>query len=58
MEWMTAHRLGKKIVPIFIEQTHIPPLLTTIRGVQFKEDNLDKTIEKIYKLILKKTQNF
>lgn len=58
MEWMTARKLGKKIVPIFIEESHIPPLLPTIRGVQFKEDNIDKTIEKIYKLILKKTQIF
>lgn len=54
MEWKTALKIKKPIIPIFQTEKTIPPLLTTKLGVQFKKDEIDNTIEQIYKLILKK----
>lgn len=57
MEWMTALRLEKKIVPIFIEEGHIPNLLKNKLGIQFKRKMFDETVNKIHDLILKKLRN-
>jgi len=54
MEWKTALKIKKPIIPIFQTEKTIPPLLSTKLGVQFKKDDIDDTIEQIYKLILKK----
>ncbi|MBN1802100.1 MAG: TIR domain-containing protein [Candidatus Lokiarchaeota archaeon] len=54
MEWQSALKIEKKIIPIFNEEKDIPPLLTTKLGVMFKPWDLDVTIEEIYALILKK----
>ncbi|MFX0142175.1 MAG: toll/interleukin-1 receptor domain-containing protein, partial [Candidatus Hodarchaeota archaeon] len=53
-EWQTAFKLKKKIIPIFIDQSHIPPLISTKLGIQFDESKIDRTIKNIYKLISKK----
>ena len=53
LEWMSALKLKKKVIPVFSDPKDIPPLLTTKLGVMFEED-LSRTVEKIYELILKK----
>jgi len=54
MEWMTALKLKKKIIPVFLEEEHIPPLLSTKYGIHFDRNNIEKIIVKLYRLILKK----
>ncbi|MFW9937088.1 MAG: TIR domain-containing protein [Candidatus Thorarchaeota archaeon] len=54
MEWQAALKIKKKIIPIFIKESDIPPLLSTKLGVQFIKEDLEKTIEQIHQLILKK----
>ncbi len=53
MEWRSALKLDKKIIPIFINPNDIPPLLTTKLSVQFDEDELYDSIEAIYQMLLK-----
>ena len=57
MEWRAALKLGKKIIPIFVEDENIPALLSTKLGVRFDANDFDGTIENIYKLILKKLKS-
>jgi len=57
MEWRAALKLGKKIIPIFVEDKDIPTLLSTKLGVRFDANDFDGTIENIYKLILKKLKS-
>jgi len=54
MEWQAALKIKKKIIPVFINEVDIPPLLSTKLGVQFIKDDVKKTADQIYKLILKK----
>ncbi len=54
MEWKAALKLKKRIIPIFQAENTIPALLSTKLGVQFNKDDIEGTIEQIYKLILKK----
>ena len=54
MEWKAALKLKKPIIPIFQNETSIPALLSTKLGVQFNKEDIDGTVEQIYKLILKK----
>ena len=54
MEWKAALKLKKPIIPIFQTENNIPALLSTKLGVQFETEDINNTIEKIYKLILKK----
>jgi hypothetical protein len=56
MEWRSALKLGKKILPVFIEEEYIPTLLTTKLGIQFNKEDPYGSIEKIYQLILKKLE--
>ncbi|MFX0141072.1 MAG: ABC transporter substrate-binding protein, partial [Candidatus Hodarchaeota archaeon] len=56
IEWRSALKLDKKIIPIFINPNDIPPLLTTKLGVQFKESEVYDSIEEIYQMILKKLE--
>lgn len=55
-EWTAAYKKKKKILPIFIEESHIPDLISTRRGVKFNESNLQKTIDEIKKIIIIKAQ--
>ncbi|NVM27266.1 MAG: leucine-rich repeat domain-containing protein [Candidatus Helarchaeota archaeon] len=57
MEWRSALKLGKKIIPVFIEDSDIPTLLSTKLGVQLDVNDFDGTVEKIYDLILKKLKS-
>jgi hypothetical protein len=54
MEWQSALKIGKKIIPIFVQEKNIPPLLSTKLGVQFNKNNLNETINSVHDLILKK----
>ncbi|UCD01221.1 MAG: right-handed parallel beta-helix repeat-containing protein [Promethearchaeota archaeon] len=56
MEWRSALKLDKKIIPIFINPEDIPPLLTTKLGVQFDTSEAYDSIENIYQMILKKLE--
>ncbi|MFX0073987.1 MAG: toll/interleukin-1 receptor domain-containing protein [Candidatus Hermodarchaeota archaeon] len=56
MEWSSALKLDKKIIPVFNEPDDIPALLTTKLGVHFNKDDPYQTIEEIYKMILKKLE--
>ena len=56
MEWSSALKLNKRIIPVFVEQDNIPALLTTKLGVQFKEEDPYSSIEAIYNMILKKLE--
>jgi len=54
MEWQAALKIKKKIIPIFVNERDIPIMLTTKLGIKFNKNDLDGTIEQIYKLIVKK----
>ncbi len=54
LEWQVALKMGKKIIPIFKDQNNIPPLLSPRLGIEFDENNLEETINKLYNLILTK----
>lgn len=54
-EWTAADSLGKPIIPIFRKAEDIPPLLTSRLGIEFNSSNLQKTVENLYDLIIKKT---
>ncbi|MFX1444793.1 MAG: toll/interleukin-1 receptor domain-containing protein [Promethearchaeota archaeon] len=53
-EYEAAQFMGKIIIPVFTEISHVPTLLQPERGVRFDMFDLHKTIEEIYKLIKKK----
>ena len=57
IEWKSVLMKKKKIIPIFIEDKHIPNLLVSITGVAFDDSNLEGTIEKIYKEIFKRSEH-
>jgi len=54
MEWKSALKIKKKIIPIFIKESDIPPLISTKLGIQFNKNDIEKTTDQIYQLILKK----
>ena len=54
MEWQAALKIKKKIIPVFINESDMPPLLSTKLGVQFIKNDIKKTADQIYQLILKK----
>ena len=54
MEWQAALKIKKRIIPIFANERDIPIMLATKLGIKFNRNELDNTIEQIYKLILKK----
>lgn len=56
-EWRSVLMKKKKIIPIFIEDKNIPNLLASKTGVAFDESNLERTIEKIYKEIFKRSEH-
>jgi len=56
MEWKSALKIKKKIIPIFIKESDIPPLISTKLGVQFIQDDIEKTTDRIYQLVLRKLE--
>jgi hypothetical protein len=56
MEWRSGLKLERKVIPIFIDASQIPALLTTKLGIQFDPYNFYDTVEQIYQLILKKLE--
>ena len=54
IEWQAALSIGKDIVPVYDNLDHVPTLLKTFRGVRFREDDIDGTINNIHELIIKK----
>ena len=53
-EWSSADIMNKPIIPVFIKPDHIPALLKSRLGVEFDTFDIQKSIDEIYKLILKK----
>ena len=58
MEWQAALKIKKKIIPIFSNERDIPTMLATKLGIKFNKNDIDVTIEQIYKLILKKIARY
>ncbi len=56
MEWQSALKLKKKIIPVFINESDIPPLLSSKLGILFDKNNVDKTKMDLYYLIKRKLQ--
>lgn len=56
MEWQSALKLKKKIIPVFINENDIPPLLSSKLGILFDKNNVDKTKMDLYYLIKRKLQ--
>ena len=56
MEWQSALKLKKKIIPVFINESDIPPLLSSKLGILYDKNNLDKTEMDLYYLIKRKLQ--
>jgi hypothetical protein len=53
-EWTAADAMGKPIIPVFIKPNHIPPLLRSRLGLEFDFYDLQKNVQELHKLILKK----
>jgi len=53
-EWTAADALGKPIIPVFFDLNHIPPLLSSRLGLEFDFYNMQKNVQELYNLILKK----
>jgi len=55
-EWMAAHKMKKKLIPIFEDENDIPPLLTTKLGIQFLPNDIKGFVQELHELIDKKTR--
>ena len=53
-EWTAADALGKPIIPVFIDPSYIPPLLSSRLGLEHNFYDIEKNVEELYSLILKK----
>lgn len=53
-EWTAADSLDKPIIPVFIKKEHIPPLLSSRRGIEYDIFNMPNFISELYDLVLKK----
>ena len=53
-EWTAAEAIDLPIIPIFFNLDHIPPLLKSRLGMEFDFSDLDKNIQELRSLILKK----
>lgn len=54
LEWKAALELRKKILPVFEDVTHIPPILRSLLGVEFNDSDIDEIIQNIYETIGRK----
>ena len=55
-EWMAGRAMQKPIIPVFTNTDDIPPLLRARVGVEFDALDLQKVINQLYKLIIKRTE--
>lgn len=55
-EWTAADALGKPIIPIFYDPFHIPPLLHSRIGLDFDFYNMERNIEKLHEMIIRKSE--
>jgi hypothetical protein len=53
-EWTAAEPLGKPIIPVFYNPHHIPALLSSRLGVQFDFYDMERNVQDLRNLILKK----
>jgi len=53
-EWTAAEALGKPIIPVFYNPSHIPALLSSRLGVQFDFYDMERNVQDLRNLILKK----
>jgi len=53
-EWTAADALGKPIIPVFFDTTHIPPILQSRLGTEFDFYDMEKNVNNLYNLILRK----
>jgi len=54
MEWQAALKLKKKIIPIYIDEEDIPPLLSSKLGIHFDSNDMKKTLLDLSYLVKKK----
>jgi hypothetical protein len=55
-EWTAADALGKPIIPVFFDTSHIPPILHSRLGIEFDFYDLDKNVKDLHSLILRKCE--
>ncbi|MHA2431476.1 MAG: hypothetical protein ACXACC_10680, partial [Promethearchaeota archaeon] len=55
-ELKIAIRLNKPIIPVFTNEEYIPVHLQAQRSVKFNPSDLQISVEKIYSLILRNTE--
>jgi len=53
-EWTAAEAIGIPIIPIFFDVGHIPPLLKSRLGIEYDFNDMDKNLQELRSLILKK----
>jgi len=53
-EWTAAEALSKPIIPVFYNPHHIPALLSSRLGIQFDFYDLERNVQELRSLILKK----
>jgi hypothetical protein len=53
-EWTAADSMNLPIIPVFTNTKYIPPLLSSRLGTEFDPFDVQKNVEEIYKLIIKK----
>ncbi len=54
-EWGEAVSLHKEIIPVFMNEESIPPIIKQYLGIPFDGYYIDETIRALYELILKRT---
>ena len=53
-EWTAADAMGKPIIPVFFNPEHIPPLLRSRLGMEFDFYDIERNVQELRFLILKK----
>ncbi len=55
-EWTAADALGIPIIPVFFDSSHIPPILQSRLGIEFDFYDVEKNVNSLHDLILKKCE--
>jgi len=53
-EWTAAEAMGVPIIPIFYDLKHVPPLLQSRFGVEYDFYDMERNVQELHNLILKK----